>query len=351
MTDPRKPAAFRVDTEPRPAARPPRDPVAVRADDPALVVSTETDPFDVEAAEIQADLDLQPRRKRSRALSIFLWAAGFLLTLAVGLWTDSLIRELFARADWLGWLAAAVAVLGALGLVVFLAREAIALSRLASVEKLRFRGREVIAQNDTRKAKQLVGELELFLADRPETAKGRRALADLKGEVIDGADLLKLAEIELLVPLDQRARSLALDAAKRVSLVTAVSPRALVDIAYVVFESARLVRRIAELYGARPGALGFLRLMKSVIAHLAVTGAMAAGDEFVHQIVGQGLAARISARLGEGVVNGMMTARIGIAAMEAARPLPFTAAPRPNLGQFLAVLTRLAQREGNTDRN
>jgi putative membrane protein len=29
-----------------------------------------------------------------------------------------------------------------------------------------------------------------------------------------------------------------LDAAKRVSLVTAVSPRALVDIAYVVFEAA-----------------------------------------------------------------------------------------------------------------
>ena len=45
-----------------------------------------------------------------------------------------------------------------------------------------------------------------------------------------------IAETEILAPLDARAKMMILDAAKRVSLVTAVSPRALVDIAYVVFE-------------------------------------------------------------------------------------------------------------------
>lgn len=350
MSDIRRPASFRVDPPRTDEPRAPRRPVAIRADDPALTAS-EVDAFDVEAAEAQADRDLRPARKRSRAMAIFLWAAGFLVTLAVGLWTESLIRELFARADWLGWLAGAVALAGGLALLVVIAREALALSRLASVEKMRGRGREAIEANDPARARKLVAELETFLADRPETARGRRALADLKGEVIDGADLVRLAEMELLVPLDARARTLTLDAAKRVSLVTAVSPRALVDIAYVVFESARLIRRIAELYGARPGALGFLRLMRSVLAHLAVTGVMAAGDDFIHQIVGQGLAAKLSARLGEGVVNGMMTARIGIAAMEAARPLPYAAAPRPGLGQFLAALTRLAQRESNSGTN
>ena len=122
-------------------------------------------------------------------------------------------------------------------------------------------------------------------------------------------------------------------------VVTAVSPRALVDIAYVVFESGRLIRRLSELYGGRPGTLGFFRLARSVLAHLAVTGAIAAGDDFVHQIVGQGLAARLSAKLGEGVVNGMMTARIGIAAMETTRPLPFAALKRPGMGDFLSALT------------
>ena len=71
-----------------------------------------------------------------------------------------------------------------------------------------------------------------------------------------------------------------------------------------------------------------------VLAHLAVTGSIAVGDSFVQQIVGHGLAARLSAKLGEGVVNGMMTARIGIAAMETARPLPFSAVKRPGTGRF-----------------
>jgi putative membrane protein len=63
----------------------------------------------------------------------------------------------------------------------------------------------------------------------------------------------------------------------------------------------------------------------------------------VQQIVGHGLAARLSAKLGEGVVNGMMTARIGIAAMETARPLPFAAVETPGNGRFpVAALTRFA---------
>ena len=76
------------------------------------------------------------------------------------------------------------------------------------------------------------------------------------------------------------------------------------------------------------------------------TGAVAVDfRSFVQQIVGHGLAARLSAKLGEGVVNGMMTARIGIAAMETARPLPFSAAKRPGLGDFLSALTSFAAKK------
>ena len=132
-----------------------------------------------------------------------------------------------------------------------------------------------------------------------------------------------------------------LAASKRVSIVTAVSPRALVDIGYVVFESARLIRRLSELYGGRPGTLGFLKLTRNVIAHLAVTGTVAMGDSIIQQLVGHGLAARLSARLGEGVINGLMTARIGISAMDLVRPFPFNAERRPNIGDFIGDLARI----------
>ncbi|MER2635468.1 MAG: TIGR01620 family protein, partial [Rhizobiaceae bacterium] len=229
-------------------------------------------------------------------------------------------------------------------LAVILLREALAVIRLASVEKLRGRALDAIARNDPRAARSVVSDLAAAMAAKPETAAGRRALAEMRDDVIDGADLLAIAERELLAPLDLRARTLVLDAAKRVSVVTAVSPRAFVDLAYVLFESGRLIRRLSELYGARPGTLGFFRLIRSVLAHLAVTGAIAAGDDLVHQIVGQGLAARLSAKLGEGVLNGTMTARIGIAAIDATRPLPFQALKRPGLGDFLKALAAFSGR-------
>ncbi|MCX7303337.1 MAG: TIGR01620 family protein [Hyphomicrobiales bacterium] len=348
MKAPRQPAAFRIEPVPGHRAEPDAPPRKPRAHDRSAVVVTpaEVDVFDQPADDIPPP-PVAPRR-RSWLGTIFVSAFGALLSLALGLWTDQLIRDLFERAQWLGWLAAGLAALTGLALLVIFGREMLAVARLASVEKMRATALDAIARDDPKAARRLVAELTGFLAHKPETAAGRRALADLENDVIDGANLVRIAETELLAPLDARAQQMILDAAKRVSIVTAVSPRALVDLAYVVFEAGRLIRRLSELYGGRPGTLGFLRLARGVLAHLAVTGAIAAGDDFVHQIVGQGLAARLSAKLGEGVVNGMMTARIGVAAMEVTRPLPFTALKRPGMSDFLSALASFARRKATS---
>ena len=359
MSEPRRPAAFRVEPEKagpepekaKPERRPEtaRKPRAIPKSEVALVVPAEIDVFESDDVEAREPPPAIAPRRRSRLGAIFLAALAALLSLAIGLWTDRLIRDLFDRYDWLGWAAVAAAAVAALTLAVILVRELAALSRLASVEKIRRRALDAIARDDAKAARAVVAELTAFMSGKPETAAGRRALGDLRDEIIDGANLVRLAEAEILVPLDAEAKLLILDAAKRVSIVTAVSPRALVDLAYVVFESGRLIRRLAELYGGRPGTLGFFRLARDVLAHLAVTGSLAAGDSLVQQLVGHGLAARLSAKLGEGVVNGMMTARIGIAAMETARPLPFSAVRRPGVSDFLSALTAFATRKGSTE--
>jgi putative membrane protein len=348
MSAPRTPAAFRVDPEER-ATTPeadalPRKPRALDRST-AIVTPAEVDVF--EDGELLDEVPPPPTapRRRSWLAAVFLSAFGALLSLAIGLWADQLIRELFSRAEWLGWLAAGLAALAALALIVILMREMLAIGRLASVERLRAKALDAISRDDPKVARTVVSDLANFVSHKPETAAGRRALASLKDDIIDGADLIRIAEAEILGPLDARARQMILDAAKRVSLVTAVSPRALVDLAYVLFESGRLIRRLSELYGGRPGTLGFFRLARGVLAHLAVTGAIAAGDDIVHQIVGQGLAARLSAKLGEGVVNGMMTARIGVAAMEVTRPLPFSALKRPGLTDFLSALASFTRKK------
>ncbi|HEX2255094.1 MAG TPA: TIGR01620 family protein, partial [Afifellaceae bacterium] len=226
----------------------------------------------------------------------------------------------------------------ALAVLALVSRELAGLLRLKRLARLRLQADEAAAANDQAGARAVARALVALYQGRPETAQGRRRLAGHAGEIIDGADLLRLAERDLVAPLDGRARAMISASARRVSVVTAVSPRAAVDLVFVLWESLRLVRRIAALYGGRPGTIGLARLSRAVVAHLAVTGTMAAGDTLIQQIVGHGVAARLSARLGEGIVNGLMTARIGLAAMDVCRPLPFLAAPRPRLKDLTGEL-------------
>ena len=67
-----------------------------------------------------------------------------------------------------------------------------------------------------------------------------------------------------------------------------------------------------------------------VAAHLVATGAVAIGDDLIGSIAGGGVLSKLSRRFGEGVINGALTARVGVAAMEVCRPMPFDAVPRPN---------------------
>ncbi|MEZ5811236.1 MAG: TIGR01620 family protein [Rhizobiaceae bacterium] len=341
-TAPRKPAAFKIDPEPRKAqkagarADKPRRPTAVRDEERVVFALPENDPFE---EEIEALEETAPApRRRFRLGSLFVAAAGMFLSLAIGLWVEDLITGFFARSEWLGWAASGLAAIAGLALLAIVAREAAALFRLRSVARLQTRAADAATRNDIRAARQLVHDVVSFTGTNPATAGGREALAGFEHEVIDGADLVAIAERELFGHLDRQAKALVLQAAKRVSVITAVSPRALVDVGYVLFESGRLIRRLSELYGGRPGTLGFFKLIRDVAAHLAVTGSIAVGDSLVQQLVGHGLAAKLSARLGEGVVNGLMTVRIGIAAMETVRPLPFSAVKRPGMGEFLTAL-------------
>lgn len=344
MSDIRKPAAFKIEApmqnkhtaEVDLSEKPVRKP---RASATVEVIASE-DVFDQSLQTLTPELT-KPAPRGWTAWSVFLSASGLLLSLAAGLWVDTLIRNLFARADWLGYAASGVFGLALMALLVVIAREISGLARLNAASDLRVQASEATARNDTAKARLVIENLEKQISNVPQTARGRQLLAQTRREVMDGADLMRLAEHSLLKPLDNMAKTMILDSAKRVSVVTAVSPRALVDVAYVIFESARLIRRLAELYGGKPGTLGLLRLSKNVITHLAVTGSIAVGDSVIQQLVGHGLAAKISARLGEGVINGLMTARVGISAMDLVRPMEFNAEKRPSIGDFVSELTRI----------
>ncbi|MBA1157885.1 YcjF family protein [Microvirga mediterraneensis] len=322
-----------------------RQPRAYRLDDPnvtAGAIQVTEEPFDAIEA---ADGIVVPMGEKRRApwLGILLSALSGLLLLGLGLAVEKLIVDLYGVAPWLGWVALGLAVLAVLAFLAIIGREVAGIWREQKIESLREAAIDALAVKDHKAAKGIVSDLLSLYGGRASAAQGSARLRGLTDEIIDADDRLAIAERELLAPLDAQAKRAIAGAAKQVSLVTAVSPRAIVDVAFVIFAAVRLLRTLSRIYGGRPGLFGFLRLAKAAFNHLAVTGGMAVGDSLMQQVLGLGLAARISAKLGEGVLNGLMTARFGLAALSVCRPLPFIREETPKIGDVAGELISRAE--------
>jgi putative membrane protein len=277
-------------------------------------------------------------RWRPKLSTLFWSGLGGLASLGIGLWATQLIEALFEKAQALGWIGVALGALTLFAALALIAREIAAIARQSAIARLHADLALARAADDRDAARRLVKRLSALYDGRPETARGRAEVGEAVAAIIDGRDLIDIAERALLRPLDLRAQSEVATAAKRVSMVTAISPRAVLDVIFVVAQIIRLIRRIAEIYGGRPGLLGFFKLSRSVVAHVAITGGMAVGDSLVQQLVGHGVASKLSARLGEGVLNGLLTARVGLSALSVCRPAPFGVEKAPGVSDVAPFL-------------
>jgi putative membrane protein len=320
--------------EPRPRPR------AFRLDDEQAIIEPQ---FEEIPAEGGREIEIAQQRgmlaRWRPSLGALLWASlGGLFSLALGLWLTQLIETLFAKAQALGWIGAALGALALIAVIAIAGREVAAILRQSRIARLHAELALARAEDDGEAARRLVGALIELYRGRPETAAGRAETAEATRAIIDGRDLIDIAERALLRPLDAKAQGEIAAAAKRVSMVTAISPRAILDVIFVIAQIIRLIRRIAEIYGGRPGLLGFFKLARSVGAHIAITGGMAVGDSLLQQVVGHGIASKISARLGEGVLNGLLTARVGLSALAVCRPAPFGAQKPPGVSDVAPFL-------------
>ena len=333
---PRKPAAFVIGPEEREEQRQ-RMPRAITG-------------IQFEPEQDEGDLIVMPPAPLARPRSvrwgaILLGALFLLVSMWAGLAVTQLIEDYFARSPALGWLVLGIAGIAGLAAIIIIAREIWALARLRRIEHIQLDAAHAINTDDAAAAKRAIEQLKSLYAARADAQLGLKELKQYESDIMDGRDRMKLAERHLVAWRDGEAHRIIAHAARRITLLTTVAPTPALDILFVAAQNLRMMRELATLYGGRPSALATFRLARMVISHLAVTGGIALSDNLIQHVVGKGLLGRLSARFGEGTVNGILTARVGLAARDVCRPIPQEASAKETLGSLMKELVSSAPEE------
>lgn len=275
----------------------------------------------------------------ARGRTVLLASAAALILVAVGLDIADLVARAMAASLWLGVATAGLAALAAGALAVLGVGEALALVRLRRIDALRRVAEQLRAGSGDPRGH--LDRVRGLYAGRADLAPALATLAEAVSAGHDDIEIPDLIDRHLLADIDRRAYRLVLTAARDTAAATALTPSATIDALVVLWRNLRLVRQIATLFGGRPGLIGSARLLRRMLAGIAVAGAAETGHHVLVQALGGGLAASLSTRVGQGLVNGLLTARVGLAAMHLCRPQPYQAADRPSLARIRRALAEV----------
>lgn len=341
--EPRRPRAFTLDDpdiEIVAESRRPDEPVpdATKAEDPDTPPPAgPARPADDGWLDRLAALDLD---RGFRWGSLLFSAAAGLAGLAFALWFTRFTSIAFSRNDWIGWLSFGLLMLTALALVVLIGREIRGILRFRRLGRIKADAERAIRDKDLKAEAASVRRILQPYRARPALRWPIARLDEHARAVHDPGDLFRLADRDVLLVLDGEARRHVARSARRVAVVSAISPTGLLTVSWVLVENLRLLRSLAGLYGGRPGFVGTMRLARMVFVNIVATGGIAMTDDLLGQFIGQDLLRRVSARLGESVFNAALTARVGAVAIGVIRPLPYLEAPPVRARDFMADILR-----------
>ncbi|RED11817.1 YcjF family protein [Pontivivens insulae] len=311
-----------------------RGPVILEQDLPAADVTPQTAAPILDAprpAMVRATALAARQQPRGSWLARLFWSAMVaLLGIAITTSAWSFVEGLILRNPLLGQITLGLMAILVLTIVAFVLREWLALMRLGRVDTLR-QSATAARTGSLQEAQAVAKRVAQLYAGRAELRAKEDRIARRIDDMLDPDAVLAEAERGWLTQLDAQAVEEVGSAARTVAGVTALVPLALMDVLTAMSANIRMIRRIAEIYNGRTGFFGSWRLFRAVATHLVATGAVAVGDDVIGAVAGGGALAKLSRRFGEGVVNGALTARVGVAAIEVCRPMPFAALDRPSV--------------------
>ena len=274
-----------------------------------------------------------PRKRR--------WGLLFALAGGAALGTAELVTgipDALAQSHWLemAWQLFGISLigLGAFSLLKELGR----LRRLKRHDKLRGNLTELPLRSPKQAramAEQLRRQLKLADDDPHWLAFQRASQPHHSGEEIQ-----TLLRYHLLAPRDREAQRLITRMSGETAIMVAISPLTLVDMALVAWRSLAMVDRLCRLYGLELGYASRLRLFRNVLHNMAFAGASELAADASMDMLSLDLAGRLSARAGQGLATGLLSARLGLRAQRLCRPVPFTADEQPKIADLRQDLWR-----------
>ncbi|WP_137178596.1 DUF697 domain-containing protein [Roseomonas sp. AR75] len=250
--------------------------------------------------------------RRWSALTLAAAGLGVLLVGLSALDVANFVSDQFARADWLGWITLAVALLG-YGLIAWaFLRELRGLWSLEVVDK----ARAAFARGDyvTARAATLA-----WAARTPAAAPVAEALRGAN----DIDSLRALLEAGPLADLDRASAAAGRAAAVQAAGAIVVMPTPALDAVFFVWRGFRLVRDVAAIHGLRPGIAGTVGLLRRALFEAgAVAAADVAIDAATQFVASHPLVKTAIGESGKGAVAARRMIMLARAAARACRIVP-----------------------------
>jgi putative membrane protein len=264
-------------------------------------------------------------------LVLFVGSLGLLLFLMLVVDSYHFIAQQYDSSLFLGTLF--------LSLIFTLSAVAITLSwrsyqnikQLRTVSALQKQGQDLIEQNGYGRAMRYLNQIANFYSQRPDIkARIERFYLNFNDTHHD-REMCALFSSQVMKEMDQQAYRIVTQRSKETALMVMISQIALLDTLLTLWRNIRMIRDIASLYGGRPGFFGSIVLIGSVLQNLIYADVSEAVADSVGEILGGSVLSVMSAQAAQGLGSGVLTARLGLHAMTACRPLPFLEGEKPRL--------------------
>lgn len=262
------------------------------------------------------------------------WLASGLLTAFAGLvgWQsiDTVITAI-QSSDWLslGW-AAFVTTIAGLGISA-IGREIWKLRKLRRHFSVQEKSEELMLEDSVGKGKSFCEFLAKQSGVKQESLSYDRWINSINSSHSD-AEILDMYDAMVVAEQDKIATKIVSQHASESAALVAISPLAVADMLLVAWRNFKMIDSLAHVYGVELGYWSRLKLFKATLINMAAAGASELAIDASMDLMSMDLAGKVSARAGQGLGVGILTARLGLKAMSLLRPIPWHQDRKVKLG-------------------